>query len=241
MCVQYYWCPDALLSLCLCLLLWACGLPYPLGRRLGVAMAELLASGQLWQGRAPDIGVALDQPLVTGWSWLDQQLPGGGWPPRALIELLVDDPGHGELRVLTKAAAGLAADPRWQLWINPPAIPYPPALRAAGVVLERQLLSRDLTPSLALWCAEQGLASGGCSLVLAWLPQLEVAQLRRLQLAAERGQCHCFVVRPQALASQASPAVVRLRLQRVAGGLQLTLLKRRGGWPLPPVIWPQAS
>ena len=206
-----------------------------------MGMAELLASGQLWQGQAADVGVAHEQPLATGWSWLDQQLHGGGWPARAVVELLVDEPGQGELRLLATALAGLAADPRWQLWINPPATPYPPALRASGVVLERQLLTLDLPPALALWSAEQGLASGGCSLVLVWLPQLELAQIRRLQLAAERGQCRCFLIRPAAWASQPSPAAVRLQLRRVAGGLQLTLLKRRGGWPLPPVIWPQAG
>lgn len=206
-----------------------------------MAMAELLASGQLWQGEAAASRVTAEERLATGWPWLDQQLLAGGWPPRALIELLVDAPGQGELRLLSRALAGLAEDRRWQLWINPPATPYPPALRAAGVALERQLLTLDLSPALALWSAEQGLASGSCSLVLAWLPQLELAQLRRLQLAAERGQCRCFAIRPAALACQPSPAAVRLRLQRVAGGLQLTLLKRRGGWPLPPAIWPQVS
>ncbi|MBP7546961.1 MAG: translesion DNA synthesis-associated protein ImuA [Corallincola sp.] len=205
-----------------------------------MAMAELLASGQLWQGEAA-ARVSPEERLATGWSWLDQQLLADGWPPRALIELLVDAPGQGELRLLSRALAGLAADPRWQLWINPPATPYPPALRAAGVALERQLLGRALTPPLALWCAEQGVASGSCSMVLAWLPQLELAQLRRLQLAAERGHCRCFVIRPLAAASHSSPAAVRLQLQWVADGLQLTVLKRRGGWPLPPALWPLAS
>lgn len=202
-----------------------------------MGVAELLASGQLWQGRAR--GVAPVPSLATGWSWLDQQV--GGWPPQAVTELLVDAPGNGELLLLAPALAALSQEASWQLWVAPPAIPYAPALRARGLDLSRQLMVTPPELPLALWAAEQGLASGCCSAVLAWLPQLETAQLRRLQLAAERGGCPGFIVRPQAALAQSSAAALRLQVRRVGGGLQLTVHKRRGGWPLPPVILPLAG
>ncbi|KYP10827.1 MAG: hypothetical protein A0129_10725 [Limnobacter sp. CACIAM 66H1] len=38
--------------------------------------------------------------IPSGFSALDQQLPGGGWPTRNLIELLLKHHGIGELRFL---------------------------------------------------------------------------------------------------------------------------------------------
>lgn len=73
--------------------------------------------------------------------------------------------------------------PRWIAWVNPPFLPYAPALAAAGVAVGKVLLIRTdgfgrpsaRLPGIAgeaLWTVEQALQSGACSAVLAWLDEL---------------------------------------------------------------------
>jgi len=81
-----------------------------------------------------------------------------------------------------------------------------------------------------LWAAEQALKSGGCGAVLAWPQQVQTVQLRRLQLAAERGNCPAILFRPPRAARQGSPAALRLRVWPAPLGLEVEVLKRRGGW-----------
>ncbi|HRG72580.1 MAG TPA: SOS cell division inhibitor SulA, partial [Thauera aminoaromatica] len=54
-----------------------------------------LPAGSVWQ--ASRLAGAAGAVLPTGFSALDAELPGGGWPAGALIELLADRPGVGEL------------------------------------------------------------------------------------------------------------------------------------------------
>lgn len=56
--------------------------------------------------RASQIGGGARPVTPTGFDRLDAQLPGGGWPHGVLTELLLPQPGIGELRLL---APGLAA------------------------------------------------------------------------------------------------------------------------------------
>lgn len=57
-----------------------------------------LPAGSVWQAsRLAQAGGAV---LPTGFAALDAELPGGGWPAGALIELLADRPGVGELSLL---------------------------------------------------------------------------------------------------------------------------------------------
>jgi len=55
----------------------------------------------LW--RAHQLGRSRSGCTPTGFAALDAELPGGGWPHRALTELLVPHPGLGELRLLVPA------------------------------------------------------------------------------------------------------------------------------------------
>ena len=53
-----------------------------------------LPAGRVWQAsRLAHAGAAA---LPTGFATLDAELPGGGWPAGALVELLADRPGVGE-------------------------------------------------------------------------------------------------------------------------------------------------
>jgi protein ImuA len=53
--------------------------------------------------RAAGMGVAGTARTPTGFATLDQELPDAGWPKSTLIELLVQQAGIGELRLLRPA------------------------------------------------------------------------------------------------------------------------------------------
>jgi len=68
--------------------------------------ALLAAHPALW--RASQVGGAATRCTATGFDALDAQLPGGGWPHGVLTELLLAQPGIGELRLLAPALAALS-------------------------------------------------------------------------------------------------------------------------------------
>ena len=71
--------------------------------------AEILAHPAIWRGNQP---VAVSSPsLPTGFPALDAELPGGGWPTAALVEILPQHEGIGELRILGHALSRLKAAP----------------------------------------------------------------------------------------------------------------------------------
>ncbi len=185
--------------------------------------------GDLWRGgnRSPVVG-----PVVSsGFGDLDQALA-GGWPQGAITEILQGGEGMGAMTLVLPALAGLSREARWIALVGPPYIPYAPALAAGGVELSRLLLVWPRGERESLWAAEQALRSGNCGAVLAW-PQrgLKPAVLRRLQLAAASGGGLGFLFRPQRAAGEYSAAALRLRIQPTAEGMEVELLKRRGGWP----------
>ena len=191
---------------------------------------RLKREGTLWQGRqGMPAGVRV---LASGWPVLDPLL-GGGWPRAALTEVFSE--AHQGISLLLPAMARLSTEARWISWVAPPHVPYAPALAARGVHVARLLLIRDVSSEQALWAAEQVLKSGAASLLLAWPGQsrgrsLQTAQLRRLQLAAEQGDCIGVLFRPLRDAAAASPAALRLRVRPAPLGLEVEVLRRRGSW-----------
>jgi hypothetical protein len=94
------------------------------------------------------------------------------------------------------------------------------------MALERMLVVRGEEP---LWAFEQVLRSGACEAVLAWVRRLQVRNIRRLQLAAERGRTLGILFRGHRAAREASHAMLRLLLEPAGEGVRLTSLKSRGG------------
>jgi hypothetical protein len=186
-------------------------------------LARLLEHPAIWRGR----GAARHEALASGFATLDEWLPGGGWPRGGLIEILAARFGSGELYLLLPALAALtrAAAARWCVWVAPPLMPFAPALAAAGITLDRVAVVGGARP---LWAFEQVLGSGACDAALAWARQPKPRELRRLQLAAERGRTLGVLFRPRCAAREASPAVLRLGLTPLAAGVRVTLLKGRG-------------
>jgi hypothetical protein len=115
---------------------------------------------------------------------------------------------------------------RWCTWVAPPYQPFAPALAAQGMALEQTLIVRTAQP---LWAFEQALRSGACEGVLAWMRRLKTSDIRRLQLAAERGRTLGILFRGHRAALEASSAMLRVRLEPDAAGARVTLLKSRGG------------
>lgn len=190
-----------------------------------VSLEKMKRDGVLWQGRRQR--PAAGDVLSSGWPALDEML-GGGWPRAALSEILSES--HHGLPLLLPLLSRLSQASRWLAWITPPYVPYAPALLMHGIRIERLLLVQEVSAGQSLWAAEQALKSGGCGIVMAWPGQLQTAQLRRLQLAAERGDCPGILFRPLRAARQGSPAALRLRVWPAPPGFEVEVLKRRGGW-----------
>jgi cell division inhibitor SulA len=170
----------------------------------------------------------------TGHAALDAVLPGQGWPPASLLELLLPMDGVGELQLLVPTLVRLARQGRGLAMVAPPYLPYAPALAAAGLDLDR-LLVLQAEGREALWATEQALRSGACGAVLCWPRGADDRALRRLAVAAEQGDALGFAFRPSRVLQQPSPAALRLEL--MPGG-RVRLHKCRGGSvPATPVAW----
>ena len=190
-------------------------------------LARLLEHPAIWRGRsAARVGV-----VPTGFTTLDASLPGNGWPSSGLVEILLPTLGVGELNLLLPALAELTgrAQGRWCTWIAPPFEPFAPALAAHGLTLSRVLIVRAPSP---LWACEQALGSGACEVVLAWVREVKLRAMRRLQLATERGRTLGFLFRTLTARTlhESSAAALRLAVEPAGEGTRVTLLKSRGGW-----------
>src|SRR3954471_11521924 len=164
-----------------------------------VALAEILERHPVWRGGSLAQVIAA---LPSGFAALDAELPGGGWPRQALTELLAEEAGIGELKLILPAIAALTGSGRRTVWIAPPHIPYAPALAAAGGDLVNLLVVRAPQRRDALWAAEQALRSGSCHALAAWLPSPRYAELQRLAVAAEASHAAAFLFRPLAAAAR---------------------------------------
>lgn len=193
-----------------------------------VSLEGLIGSRRLWRGQGAQIAPSA-QP--TGHAALDAALPGGGWPEAALTELLLPHAGAGELELMWPTLARLSRDAPGHeagmiVLVDPPLLPYAPAWRDAGVALARLQVVRASGRD-ALWAAEQCLRSGACAAVLCWPQRADDRALRRLQVAAESGQCLGFAMRELRAALNPSPAALRIAVD--AAPRQLRVLKCRGG------------
>ena len=228
---------------------------------MSVAVEQLLQqnSARLWRARETGSSAAAVAPagLPTGYAALDRCLPGMGWPRQGLIEILSDQRGIGELRLLLPALGALCRDegaadegyppPRpdhagsampshdrgsggWIAWVSPPYCPYAPSLAAWGIDVGRMLVVNGA--GATEWAMDQALRSESCSAVLGWANPRDPHALRRLQLAAEASHSLAVLYRPLQAGLTPSPAVLRLALLGGgAEGLQVRIVKSRGGRP----------
>lgn len=194
---------------------------------------RLLQHPGLWRADQLPEGA---ETLSSGFPELDAHLPGHGWPQSGLSEFMLETAGIGELRLLVPLLEALSRQERWLAWVNPPFIPYAPALSAAGIDIDKILLIHPKSHKDALWALERVSKSGSSSVVFAWLDekQLTVNDTRRLQLAAKQGNTLTCLFRPEQAARMHSMAELRLKMKPVpaTGEIAVEICKRRGGWPV---------
>ena len=177
--------------------------------------------------RASELAIARSTAQTTGYDLLDRELPDRGWPRSALIELLVQQNGIGEMQLLQPMSSPLSSSQRVVL-IQPPYHPHLMACRAWNVNERNLLWLRPKSSSDALWATEQTLKSGNCGGVILWQTDIRPETLRRLNLAAQTTDTWFWLMRPISAASNASPSPLRIALRPVHGGLSVDIVKRRG-------------
>lgn len=192
---------------------------------MSAALDTLLHNAAIWRGS--ERASAGPAGIASGFDALDDKL--GGWPPGALVELIAQREGIGEVSVLLPALARLSKDERWIALINPPYIPYAPALSHAGVDLAKVVVIRATRSADALWSMEQALRSGTCSAVLGWPAAMTEQAIRRLQLATEAGRTLGVYFTQPGAAPRTSPVPYRLRIDGSIDNVCIEVLKRRGG------------
>lgn len=199
------------------------------GPAAGSELLERIIDGRrIWRGS--ESSLTARSGLPTGHNDLDELLC-GGWPQGGLTEILTDQEGMGALGICMPALARLSQGRHWLAWVAPPYIPYAPALAHWGVRVGSVLWVHSRPQRDTLWALEQALRSGTCAAVLGWLPAVESAQLRRLQLAAEAGDTLGLLFRPSHAAANPSPASLRLRMVPYHEGMEVQVIKQRGQWP----------
>lgn len=208
---------------------------------------SILQRSDIW--RASDTGAGLcDQHQVTstGYAMLDHYLPNHGWSAGHLVELLCDQKGIGELNLLMPSLGALSQT-QWLVFINPPYIPYAPALAAAGINLDNLLIVNAPDIKDQLWVMEQVLSSESCAAVLSWASYIHEKQLRRLQAASTQHQSLGFLFRSLDCLQNSSPAHIRIQLsqeflchkssdaKRVSQNkkLKVKVVKRPNAWASP--------
>jgi cell division inhibitor SulA/protein ImuA len=191
-------------------------------------VAQLVQFPGVWRGG--ELESVIHPVVPTGHARLDAELPGGGWPLGTLSEVLHDGAGIGEVSFLAGALARAGEGNRLLAWVNPPHLPYAPALVQAGVPLAQCVVVRPADREDALWATEQALKSGACGAVLLWMERFaeEYAWLRRLQMASEAGRSMAVLFRSTAAERHSTPSHLRVVLARDAGVLKVRIPKRRG-------------
>jgi hypothetical protein len=197
------------------------------------ALAELLHNPLVWRG---DRLARTDASVASGFAELDRELPGGGWPKGGLTELLQDEEGIGELRLLLPALKNLMQAGEWIALVTPPHIPYAPAFAGCGIDPARVVVVAAAEEKNRWWAAEQVLRANSAGAVLFWPQAVDDQRLRRLQLAAQEGEAPAFLFTGIARAAQPSPSPLRILLSAEESRLRVDVFKRRGGIMARPLL-----
>lgn len=177
----------------------------------------------LW--RASQMARSAGHAVETGHSALSNQLPDKGWPTGTLLELLVQQTGSSEIKLLAPALREVQK--KKLILLQPPHQPNALAFSGLGLSPENLIWLKSKSTADALWAAETILKSG-CGSLLFWNTHVRPESLRRLHLAAQSGETLFFVLRPLAAAQDASPSPLRLSLRPAPGGVNIGFVKRRG-------------
>jgi cell division inhibitor SulA len=139
----------------------------------------------LWRGT--ELGSPVFETSQSGFTVLDAELPGGGWPCRALTEVLQVQASVAEWRLLAPAMRQVVAAGGNVVVVGPPRTPHLPGLRNVGLDERHLVWIQAEAPAQQLWVTEQLTKTNAAGLLVSWLPQARQEQIRRLHAsAAER-------------------------------------------------------
>lgn len=186
---------------------------------------EMVLRSSVW--RASELAVSRAATTPTGYPELDQELPNTGWPRSALVELLVEQHGIGEMQLLKPCLAALSKQQRVAL-VQPPYLPHAMACRSWQLNERNLLWLKPQSSADALWSAEQILKNGACGAMVLWQANVRPESLRRLNLAAQGTDTWIWLVRPLAAAADASVSPLRIALRPAVGGVSADIIKRKG-------------
>lgn len=186
----------------------------------------LQANPLLWRGG--EISRAKIEGISTGYENLDDILPARGWPVNSLVEVICSRWGMGELQLLLPALMSLSRQSRRLVWIAPPFVPYAPGLLSQGLAIEQVVvIPVDKVATSTAWTMEKILKTQSCGVAMSWPKRIQDKTIRRLQLAAETGNSLGFLFRT--VETKSSAAAMRIRINSIPQGLQIEVLKARGG------------
>lgn len=191
----------------------------------------------LW--RASQIARSTRKCVETGHMALSNQLPGGGWPTGEMTEVMVQQSGSGEIRLIGPALIKVAE--RKIVLIDPPHPPHAIALAGLGIDVSNVLWIKSSVGADALWAAQTVLKSNSCGAVLMWVNHIRQESLRRLNLAAQSGENLFWIIRPLAAAQDASPSPLRLTVRPAPEGVTVGFVKRKGPARDEPLFLPLAT
>ncbi len=181
----------------------------------------------IWRGT--EMGTRLSPVISSGFSELDQELPGGGWPCNSLSEVLSPQPTVLEWRLIGPALQQVVAKGGSVVVVGPPKQPHLPGLRHAGIDEKHLVWIQADAPAERLWATEQLVRANSCGALVAWLPQARPEQIRRLQVCAQGCDGPVLLFRPSAAQHEASAAPLRVMATfGLDWELQVHVFKRRG-------------
>ena len=181
----------------------------------------------LWQANHTQ---SINNGQHTGFKELDKALQ-GGFPEYGVIDIrsLL---GIGELRLLLPSILTRQQNRQTELvtLIAPPMSINSEMLAEFGLVLDQVMVVQPSLNKQVLWSAEQSLKSGCCHSVILWHVSLSVTQVKRLQLAAEKGHCLLFIIRQRQQEHISLPVTLGIRLSPSRVGIQAQITKHKGTW-----------
>lgn len=158
----------------------------------------------------------------------------GGWPEKGVVDVHADGIS-GELTLLLKPCVN---ESRTIVLINPPFTPCAQGLYQQGINLTQVIQVKTKDHAQALWSCEESLRSGSCSIVIAWLTRMSIAQVKRLQLACEHGNSRLFIVRQRQLGQSNwhLPVPLAVSISATHDGIKFTTLKQKGALAKQPIL-----
>ncbi len=198
-------------------------------------LQQVLKRDDIWQASQR---VNKGRSIASGYSQLDELLHHSGWPLNRLTEILVSRSHIGEMQLVFPAIAKAMKKGGWLFLIEPPFMPYAPAWLKADIDIQKMIIIKSCQGNNWLWAAEQIIANKGTCTSLFWPPKDNLSNkvLKRLQLAAKQGSGLNFIFRSLSVASQSSPASLRLVVNRYENHdreerkIVVEVLKQNGGW-----------